>query len=395
MDLLRLVLARQSMAKLISMEKLLRDKRFVYLRETLYNIPPKSDKVVRNSVLSGDLEPNSATYEKNGMLLIRACFLRDVQAFLYFSPYNRGDLDFWYALGTGIPEIQDEALRIMKNVSESLYQFDSIEDEASVPWTADLKKKFKDLLLTLDKVWGLKIPMIAFGIAGISLPRDRVISLDEDNYHYYMIARVRSELNYDQVYHQVKEVESLLRDYDWEYLSPSKELAYARMGYFYPLFQEEDSQKLRKILKIGLLLVNYDLLLFTLSRSKKSYESLVTETKYGRYRYAVTTKMMINARKCLDDPRILAIMSDNVIAQYRIMAGERSRFGPECLDLYLTTGNIKIFGPPRSIEISAQTQLDVGSIQGISIYDIEWLLDITQLNGNRVRRYAFARGQMR
>ena len=384
MDLLRLVLARQPMVKLVLLPRLLHSRKFLQERRRIYDLPP-TDDFRRQAVNHGDLFPDAGRYSDNGMLLIRACFLQSSQIFLNFSPLNRGNLDFWYAIGTGIPAIQNEAIRILSENTNYIGQLDILEDESSIPWTPELRSKLQDMLnyfMHEKKMGSGIIPTGIFGMMDIELPA----RFYEEKYFSsgsiiaYIHYRVRAILNYKNVYRRFSEVEVVFLKYVPMLIKRKLErYDYIRMGYLAPVIFEFNvdvnvEMKAKGICGAALRLVNYDLLQLMITLGHHIYAQNIQVVIEKRF--SISRTQVINARKCLDEPKIRGMMGPGTLLGFRTVAGEM--LSPmERNDLN------DLVGPGPQILGGEGNQ---GSIQDIVIYDLR------ALEGNGIRRYKFARG---
>ena len=389
MDLLRLVLARQPVAKLTTFQKLLQSRLFVQTRAQIYDLPPGDP--VKTSVLAGDLCPGAEEIVEHGMLLIRACFLRSSALFLHYSWANRGSLDFWYALGTGIPEIQNEAFRVMMDSPAYAFQLNSIEDEASIPWTSDLKVRFRGLLERLRKTKGIlsEISSQVWGIAEIKLTAEQFQKLDSADAIDYLAAWVRSILKYEITTEIVPEVELLLNTNKINITSYVYAKMCIKMGYLHhlmPYIIGLNLDEVTKIVAAAFWAVNYSVLLLVANSGASVIVRNVNNDLATPY--SVTVKQAEDARKCLQTPQILQMMGPDLVEYYRIIAGEI--FHSDFESSYrMTAGN----PGPTTTNVPDDRSI---SIQGIVIYDPEWIFNQKERDrsaASKAVRYAYARGK--
>ena len=386
MDLLRLVLARQNIGRLIHLPRLLHSRKFLQIRRTIYDLPPTDDPT-RQAVNRGDLFPDAGRYSDNGMLLIRACFLQNAKIFLSFSKTNNGNLDFWYAIGTGIPAIQDEAIRILQEKTKYIEQLSLLQDESSIPWTPELRSKLRDMLLYLTgkkKLGPTLIHTRIFGMLNMELPEAFSIPgrhVGSGCIMVYIHYRVRAILNYKSVYRPLPEVEAVLAGYTPKLMGREMERSdYMRMGYLGSVVSEfgdnvSDYRKIaRRVCRTALRLVNYDFLRLMVTLGYDIYVRDIEATIENRF--SISQAQVANARMCLSDPKIRGMMSEATLLRYRIIAGEVLMAGErDLLNDFV--------GPGPRVNREGNT----GSIQGIVIYNTQGL------DGNGVKRYKFARGQ--
>lgn len=158
MDLLRLVLARQPMAKLREFPVLLRDIRFLSTRVAVVNVkktfnPEQQYREV--CTLEGELFPESKGVVEKKDLCNRAIFLLNTDVLNYFSEGEQ-NMDFWYALSTGNPEIQQIAFRWLDN---DPYILSTCNDLESIPWTEGLREALKQKSDLIRKCFDHRVNM--------------------------------------------------------------------------------------------------------------------------------------------------------------------------------------------------------------------------------------------
>lgn len=343
------------------------------MRESLYDLP-STDNPVEQAVRAGDLFPKAGGTIGNAVLLTRACFLQDRDLILHFSSVNESNFDFWYAIGTGILKVQDRAIqRAIEDPSSISHRLDSIEDEATIPWTSKLRTKLRTMVEGLPVE---KIPPRIFGMLRMKLSEEvnlRTAVIE------YLIARIRSLLNYGTTYLRNLEVESILvwRPLYWEqseWLFESQ--MYMKMGYFMPIISKirmERELSLRTC-ATALSLVNYDLLQIMVDLGYSAHvKEIEAHLSYG---LSISIRMAEKARRCLSSQKIVNMMSSATVERYRIVAG----------DVFHSINPLRQFvGPtPRLLPHGGRDVLT--STQGIVIYDL------SGMGGNAAERYAFSRG---
>ena len=155
MDLLRLVLCRQSIGSLERLPKLLASPQFTSLRaKTLEYLDEPN--VCLSASYSGELWGRAVEYIPAEYLTARAIFLRDHENYIQFSG-KANTLDFWLAIGSGILEVQAKAISIylahMKYLERKSKKgqvtrktIHSHNDLNAIPWTPRLREVIGKLL---------------------------------------------------------------------------------------------------------------------------------------------------------------------------------------------------------------------------------------------------------
>lgn len=366
MDLLRLVLARQPIAGLTRFRPLLRSRIFVPLRESVYNIAPNTgEDHIAESVVNGDLSPEAQNIVYSYKILNRAIFLQNINLFTYFAMISTTKLDFWYAIGSGIPEIQafalmDKRLRLTRiyneddegkpNFSIVVRELDDLVDPASILWTPALQRQILALanyLITDLHASPLLFPKFA-GMAGIWTSRHMENS----------VTWISAKLGYRPSFTQVPEVDEKMRE--WSGVIDVVEVL-VRSRYFFPLIN--GNYDLLFMVTMALTWIDYDLLLHIVTTSDTS-EIQVPDGSMG-YELVPRSKVT-DSRKCLDDPRIFRLIPPIMNVEYRAIAGDASG-STEATNVALAVGN-PIFPAPvqaRWYDIEGSRH---PSIQGILIY---------------------------
>ena len=382
-------------------------------RETVYNIKHREEDPVLNSALAGDLSPGAEgpLYWKD--TLARSCFLCNWGMFRHFALEGGWNMDFWYAIGTGVPEIQDYAIGKMKKATsmlgvlhakEFIDQLYLLEDDGSLLWTPELKVKLRDMVLHFMKALpGMLdlIPEWLYGIAEVDL-RDIVHPSGVSAFnHYrrkgkdegYVIAMVRSILNFKSVNSVSERVDTVLKKYGFETVlnAKSKFDLYMRMGYsvliLFALNNDaiRTDQMITRIIKNALREVDYNMLLYLCNYGYTSGIQPQDEPKV-RFKGYIIREKAENARRCLDEPRIVRLMGPALLAIYRTIAGEIFRDTRPWNSYRLPVAN-----PGVSL---GGNEYITKSIQGIVMYDPEWLYDLGTGQSMVAATYSAARGNV-
>ena len=110
MDLLRLVLAKQPLDRLLNLPVLADSKTFVRAFQQPFDREGWTNDFIGHATTRGELCRESMCLVSCGNLRNRAVFLRDAKWYKFFRNGGEEDLDFWYAIESGIPEIQSQAI---------------------------------------------------------------------------------------------------------------------------------------------------------------------------------------------------------------------------------------------------------------------------------------------
>lgn len=144
MDLLRLVLAKQPSRKVSQLTVLGRNRKFWQIAFPDAKIGSR-DELLVHYTLRGDPYEESPQWEALENLRARAIFLRDVDMYEQFGVSTDGDVPtFWYALESGIVEIQAPALVALEDLlvisqEKAIDVLISYGDLTTIPWTPQLK----------------------------------------------------------------------------------------------------------------------------------------------------------------------------------------------------------------------------------------------------------------
>lgn len=402
MDLLRLILARQPIARLLSLPTLLRSPAFGRIRDGIYNLRGKGGQEVK-SILSGDLCYETANTIPGRLSTCRAIFLRNQDAFLHYAREDDRGLDFWYALGSGIPEIQAYALawmsmklkqdaredyRMVGDITTILF---GIEDPSTIPWNTTLYSQFKNLVQIAMKGPYGRLGFLC-GVAGIDLSLDSRSTLDYINRRDYLIQRVRTALDYREIFTREATVYNFLYSHDAVYISTMEKTnihLHVRMGYFHQIMEKIDDTNspdlIIHVVNEALDTICYPLLeSLTWGNYTKGLEQLGRSV--GGNTHITSRKDAENARKCLDNPAIVKLMSQKMVNIYRVIAGDIFEDVVESPYRQVSGNPGKNFnGIPSS-----------ASIESAVIYDPNWVISIEndQYLETRAVKYNAARGHI-
>lgn len=150
MDLFRLVLCHQPLDRLLDFPVLLRCERFLRVRRSTVNTRGMVPDYIQQCTMEGELCRFSFAHAKCIDLRNRAVFLREVKWYYLFCNKSEEDHDVWYALESGIPEIQARALAYL-GTEHADYFLSKFNDLSSVEWTPQLKKEIESILLESGK----------------------------------------------------------------------------------------------------------------------------------------------------------------------------------------------------------------------------------------------------
>lgn len=171
MDLLRLVLAKQPLDRLFDFPVLLRSGHFLRTRRLTVNVRKEKPDYIKQCTMEGELCRFSFAYTTCQNLRNRAVFLRNAEAYRFFYNKTEEDQDIWYAVESGIPEIQAQALASISGGNAD-YFLSKFNDLSAIPWTKQLKKIVEELLGEVRGEYDYLDKMSYFlGYTGIKAPR--------------------------------------------------------------------------------------------------------------------------------------------------------------------------------------------------------------------------------
>lgn len=158
MDLLRLVLSKQSAEKLRTLPHLLRSKYFIETRLSTVNHLEMADLDLNNYIilctLQGDISALSVEHSNFDHLLDRALFLCDASLYCYLIDMNPMKCNFWMAMETNVPAIQAKALSLLSiaGPGEQIYGIPfvdmiKIRNLGSINWTTPLMNILRNFCL--------------------------------------------------------------------------------------------------------------------------------------------------------------------------------------------------------------------------------------------------------
>lgn len=168
MDLLRLILARQPLDRLIDLPVLLGKPEFLRARRFIVNVRGKREDYILQCTMEGELCRLSFMYAKCRDLRNRAVFLRSVEWYNFFSETLDRDLDIWYAIGCGIPEIQARALALIRHSRNPASWLGEFGDPYIIEWTPKLKREVEKIILENGSL--SEEIIYFFGYVGLRLP---------------------------------------------------------------------------------------------------------------------------------------------------------------------------------------------------------------------------------
>lgn len=389
MDLLRLVLARQPMARLVSLPRLLWSPRFEAVWRSLRGIHTHRGKsLIQLATLAGDISPDSQIFAAAEDILNRTIFLRRPDMYGYFILIDQSKIDFWYALSSGIPEIQAHAILVagQLGMDSRLRMMHTLGDSLSIPWTQSLRAEIGNLLPKSGNYPGIgKI----YGAAQLPLPYD--FSQKERQVVSYFNGFTRSILRGGDTTEYVPEISSILGALSDENAHLLDEDV-IRFGYLY----RQPNIHVFQIYVEAVVGIVYTKLKELATSGAITVAQI--DLNHGPLQYLYDTQMILTedvilrARRCLADKDIVGILLPEVVARYKVIAGYLVDDAVGA-DLRMATGNP---GPGTQ---SMPVSIGETSIAGCKMFDPIWSIEIDQQYkvysglGRLARRVAFARGQ--
>ena len=367
MDLLRLVLARQPLAKLKQLPVLLRSTRFLQTRLVTVNKPNGiflESHYDMECLSDGELFPEAASIGSPKHLCNRAVFLLNAETLKYFSAQIDG-LDFWYAISTGDREIIEIAFEWLDRDPRSLETFNDLE---SIPWTDELRNLFRmrsDLITGYFNV-SVNAEKIATLMGFLELP----LPVKEPQWHYfvgyckYRLLREGGstlEKNHD-IEAKIPESGHAVNPMQVQAQWNTKTTFFIRSGYLYPLItQENNDYRWADILNMAFLYASEKLIHYIIRNRK------VLRVRFWGYFYILIKRSYVERVKIiLNDARIKESLPPEVVESYKIIAGYQIS-GIASEEARASVGNPD--PDPGKRRGAFRYNADVPSLQGIVIYD--------------------------
>lgn len=310
MDLLRLVMAQQPMAKLETLGRLVTSPKFKKMWYGSRNIEPRDlgRPIQEVATYHGELSPESQIYMHTMLLNFRAIFLLSASSYNYFSDIGSNANSFWNAIATGIPEIQARALLIMEGTTGRGYLLE-INETAEIPWTPALRSEIIALLAPqLQDIENLidEEYMNSLNRLMAALGMNQVKFLERGDFTY-KVESIRRILNYKPEMRRNREVEQI------------EEVIAAMIygGYYYGV--------LRTTLYPEVVSTAFDAYAYELLHHyvyKRGYATIVGLPREGYQRRVVSRAEIISIRRILGDVRVRSIMNPELLNIYRVLAGE-------------------------------------------------------------------------
>lgn len=365
MDLLRLVLARQPAAKLVQFQRLSRDPIFRRTRQRIFDIrSTKIKNLVEESTLAGDLSPESQLYAVPSQLANRAIFLCNPGVYHIFADLESISMDFWKAMESGIPEIQARAIVILRNMIPD-WAFSSLQklnNSAMIPWTPALRQEIAISVTQLQQAAENDTPSEMFRILGLlGLPLPGGISSHKIYaITLYYVEKIRYTLRWRPQFEYDSRLASDLADMR---MYGDIAVALLRSGYFYPLLIEL-RDNLEYIVREAVEIYSFEFLGYVVDNFDLStLPKIGRDITHGSTLGPITILTVERVRACLNDPKIVALLTDEMLDEYMIIAG------------YPVTGNTvtfhKVIGNPGGSGKDGNSYRPV-SIQSAVMYDPVW-----------------------
>lgn len=335
MDLLRLVLCHQPLDRLLGLPQLLKQKPFILVRRAVTSTEGKGEgqDYIQQCTSRGELCRLSVLYSTCGLLRNRAVFLRDAKWYRFFRHYEEDEWDFWYAIESGIPEIQASVIsKLVRRPPiqrvEALSNYNSLE---SIPWTPQLVGEISSLLsdISIRKLVPPHKLLYLCGYLGFPMKRCTKNGLDE---HFYRNGFIDMTLKHQFTVGKNSVVESLYGKntealYSVLYLPEIKRLAV-----------QHGSKFLEKTISRAVRIATGLLELYELY--PEAFRLCLTKG-IDWEKMSVTRVTILRVRNYLDNPEFLRLFEgSSLIEGYRIIAGYRvGAVRPETSGLRMFVGN--------------------------------------------------------
>lgn len=369
MDLLRLVLARQPMAKLVFLPRLLESERFISIRMKTVNTKSRieGEDYESQCAREGEIFPNAMVSVDEPYLLYRSIFLLQPAAVKHFSKYPFGYKDFWYALSTGVPEIWDTAFEWLPWDISLLKDYNSLYE---LPWNDDLRSRFQSFfsgrdLERLDRQ-GKELIAPLIGLSGLSYSGEFLAS--------YIAGSVRRLLDGKVVLTRIPEVENLLNRIGtqekfsssisgmWKYYAK----VYAEAGYLYRIIKDlnETTDHDDWAVDVALQVANEELLVYL---SEHAYSPRLSRSYTLGDNVKITRQFVERVRRILANERIQKekLFSQDMLLSYQIIAGD-------ILNIRVGESLRKKVGNPGPVK-REHFEYEPRSLQALVVYDPRYM----------------------
>ena len=256
----------------------------------------------------GDISSESHGHMGLEHLIQRSIFIRDGNTYRRLADSGSRRKEFWYAMESGIPEIQAWALVCMsETMDDSLYD---ISDTSSIPWTLNLDKQINLLLNN-------RVPKShqkdAFSMIAGAVGR-KVQVLD----FHYVVERVKRLLDHQPCMKMNNSAEKFLASVMKQSPGLVESRTFIRSGYYFPLRKVLEGYWMRDDI-IGIAFEEFAYPLLHYIAHEVHFDKKV---QYESIKPTVSRRNVIWIRKCLDDPEIRKLMGENVLRDYRVLSGE-------------------------------------------------------------------------
>lgn len=411
MDLARLVLARQSAARLVSLPRLIVSERFLKTWREVNKLPiPRARGIpfIKEAAANGDLCPESQIYYLLHHLINRSAFLCSPQMFGYFSEISVENFDFWYAISTGIPEIQTHALLNLENAQPNFRAIavGSLNDPTTIPWTPKLEAHILLILNDLADSPLVHYSLLDSAVAPIygallrPIPhfRNRTDNLREFIYAKYLKFFILRALNGTETTERVEIIEKAIERRPPTLYGEELDSVLVQAGYLLYVKIPSDPAEQQNLAMAAAFYISYNVLRW-LSNSGASIVNVYDiRDAIQKASHVITWKMVMGARACLDDPGVRGLMSKDVINLYKALALE-SGVTSEAIPI------IKLTGTPVSERVMTEEERtsyqNFVSIQGSKMINAAYAAMLKRDSSNRNSQLetvaweiAFIRGQV-
>lgn len=400
MDLLRLVLARQPVSKLIALGRLIQSPRFqaswINAHDFSLREVAKGSGIPQSSTTFGELSPQSTLYIPVKYLIYRSIFLRQWRAFHHLSNVESGGDSFWYAIESGVPEIQafalanahvslDRDIQKFMHVTRGMIGAESefgpqedypnasprdfqrneflqgLGDASRIPWTPRIREVLTGFIGQLTQ--------LSQRLLGESLPRiEGTLRIPRTFGDYegpatidYKIEFIKSILK-EPTFEKNEEAD---RVYNTTPMYGPRTVLIAS-GYYFHIVEwlRAGRYEAAAILEVAFNLFAYDLIRYIIYGLK--FEGVVTDKR--SYAPPVGLDAVLCARRCLADLAILSHMDELLVTRYRVIAGDVLEDAEASL-----ADRVSVYNPgPIN---SARDSVKIYGVQGLIAYDPKQILE--------------------
>lgn len=369
MDLLRLVLCRQSVDGLERLPELLKSKEFRKVRSTVLDYKdPENLKCAATS--AGEVSNCSDEYMNVKYIAARAIFLRDWQHFVELDIHPM-TMDFWLAIESGIPEVQAKALCVLLsqagNPGRTADEY-PYNDLAVIPWNERLMKIIGSIagaghrseVLTgfLDIKVGSQYSSFGYSNNRYVGHCQRLLNGEETLDEYSELTRLYN-ISFDPLLFTGTNRDVQRGDKYWQ-AQLCKHVMFS--GYLTPFrdILEDAEKRSQEVEKVAVHYASY--LALKIIAGTSNHLSSITVSPGDKI--IISRRFQNRARKIVEDGDLVSLLPERIVGWYRMIAfGEAAS---DDMNLRLALG-MPLLDTSNGVPI--ESSANMSSLQGISYWD--------------------------